>query len=107
MAFDYKHELQVVEGELVDKVEAKVKAASTAGALAGIVVSVLGHYVFKSGVPEVLQALIDAAITSGLTFLAGWLAKHTPRVIDGGQAGGPVSPVVTDVPPTPPAPPLA
>lgn len=94
MAFDYKHELQAIEGELIDKIETKVKAASTAGAIAGIVVSVLGHYVFKSGVPEVLQALIDAAITSGLTFLGGWLAKHTPRVIDAGPAGGATPPVV-------------
>lgn len=89
MSFDWKNELQVIEGQLIGKVETKVKAASTAAAITGAGLSLLGHYVFKTGVPEWAQAAIDFAVTGGLTWVAGWLAKHTPHVI------------APDVPPAP------
>ncbi|WP_052373133.1 hypothetical protein [Amycolatopsis taiwanensis] len=95
---DFKHELQVIEGRLIDKVEAKVKAASTAAAVTGLVLSLLGAYVFRGAVPEWVQALIDTVVTGGLAFVAGWLAKHTPRTI-----APPPAPVTPAPPPTPPA----
>lgn len=91
MAFDFKHEFEVVETEVITKVETKVKAASTAAAITGLGLSLLGHYVFKGAVPEWAQAAIDTAVTGGLTFLGGWLAKHTPR------APLPAEPVVPPV----------
>ena len=91
---DFKHELQVVEGDLIGKVETKVKAASTAAAITGLGLSLLGHYVFQGAVPEWAQAIVDTGVTGGLTFAAGWLAKHTPRT---------VAPVTPPAPPAPPA----
>jgi hypothetical protein len=108
---NFKHELAVVEGALIDKVETKVKAASTAAAITGLVLSLLGAYVFKGSVPEWGQAAIDTVVTGGLTFVAGWLAKHTPRVVD--TPAAPVAPAPAPVqapsaqPPTPPTGPVS
>ncbi|MFD2421683.1 hypothetical protein [Amycolatopsis pigmentata] len=91
MSFDWKKEVKTLEVELADRVETKVKAASTTAAITGLGLSLLGAYVFKGGVPEWVQAGIDTVVTGGLTWVAGWLARHTPRV--------------TDVPPPPVVPP--
>ena len=48
-------------------VETKVKAGTAAAAAAGLVLWVLGRYVFKGAVP------------AALTFAAGYYAKHTSR----------------------------
>jgi hypothetical protein len=90
---DFKHELQAVEGDLIGKVETKVKAASTAAAITGLVLSLLGSYLFKGSVPEWAQAVIDTVVAGGLTFTAGWLAKHTPRTVDS-TVVTPAAPVV-------------
>jgi hypothetical protein len=39
----------------------------------------MAKYVFPDGVPGWATALISGAVVGGLTFAAGWLAKHTPR----------------------------
>lgn len=93
-------ELHTVESYLAVRVEAKVKAASTAAAIAGVLVSLLGAYVFRGGVPEWAQAMIGAAVTGALAFVGGWLAKHTPR-----PAPTPTQPQVTPLatPGEPPA----
>lgn len=90
------------ETKVAPKVEAKVKAASTAAAVAGVIISLLAAFVFKTGVPEYVQAIIGAAVTGGLTFVAGWLARHTPRAGD-----APSKPLTPPAPPAPPVPPTA
>jgi hypothetical protein len=103
---NFKHELQVIEGDLLNQVETKVKAASTAAAITGLVLSLLGAYVFRGAVPEWGQAAIDTVVTGGLTFAAGWLARHTPRVVDTPAAPVAPSPAPVQAPPAqPPAPP--
>jgi len=81
---DWRDELVDTGDELLDVVERKVKASTTAATLVGMVVSVLSLYVFKGGpVPDVLQvvvtALVGAVLTGATTFIAGYRAKHTPR----------------------------
>lgn len=88
----FQDEARSFEIEVLNKVETKVKAASTAAAITGFGLSLLGHFVFKGAVPEWAQAAIDFGVTGGLTFVAGWLAKHTPRSV----------PVVEVTPPVPP-----
>lgn len=108
MSFDFKHELQVIEGQLIDKVETKVKAASTAAAITGLLLSLLGQYVLKGAVPVWGQAAIDTVVTGGLAFVTGWLAKHTPRTVDPSSVPAPVQvvpepPAEPAIPPAPPA----
>lgn len=86
-----------VLADLESKVEAKVKAASTASGITGFVVTLLGGLaVFHGGaVPSVITAAVGAVVTGGLTFLAAYLAKHTPRTVAAVPA-----PVVPPVAPT-------
>jgi len=60
-------------------VETKVKAGTAAAAAAGLVLWVLGRYVFKGAVPDVVASWVYAAIPAALTFAAGYYAKHTSR----------------------------
>lgn len=61
-------------------VETKVTAASFGALVAGFLV---GWIVLEAPalapLADPLQAAIAAAVTSGVTFVFGWLAKHTPR----------------------------
>ncbi len=60
-------------------VETKV-TASTAGAVgSAFVVWVLGAYVFHDDVPLPVTALVAVIVPGIVTFVAGWLAPHTPR----------------------------
>jgi len=65
--------------------EAKVKAASTATFLAGLVIAVLNAVVADSSLlgplPVWLQAPILALVPTALTWLAGYQARHTPRSV--------------------------
>ncbi|MFD9752679.1 holin [[Kitasatospora] papulosa] len=65
--------------------EAKVKAASTASFLAGLAIAVLNAVVADSSLlgplPVWLQAPVLALVPAGLTWLAGYQARHTPRSI--------------------------
>ncbi|WP_031095464.1 hypothetical protein [Streptomyces sp. NRRL S-15] len=64
-------------------IEAKVKAASTATFLAGLVIAVLNAIVADNSLlgplPVWLQAPLLALVPAGLTWLAGYQARHTPR----------------------------
>ena len=65
-------------------VEAKVKTATAAAAVAGLAVSLLSQTVFHGGpVPELLDTVVTTSVSTlvsgGITFLVGWLTKHTPR----------------------------
>ena len=97
--------------DLESKVEAKVKAASTASAATGFIVTLLGGLtVFHGGaVPAVITAAVGAAVTGGLTFAAGFMAKHTPRATDSPTTAVPTVQLLSQAAPesasaTPPAP---
>lgn len=88
--FSWSDEVKHAEGQLLDVVERKVKASTTAATLVGIATTELGLYVFHGTVPDWATGAVGGIVTGALTFVAGWLAKHTPRTS-----------------PTPPAPPTA
>lgn len=77
--FSWRDEVQRAESKLIDVVEGKVKAASTTALLVGIATTELGLYVFHGAVPDWATGAIGGIVTGALTFVAGWLAKHTPR----------------------------
>ena len=60
-------------------VERKVQASSAAAAASGLLLFILGRYLFKGTVPDVVASWVYAVIPGVLAFAAGWLAKHTPR----------------------------
>jgi hypothetical protein len=60
-------------------VETKVQASTAAAAVSGLALWTLGHYVFKSGVPDVVASWVYVLVPAVVTFGAGYLAKHTPR----------------------------
>jgi len=60
-------------------VERKVTASTGAAAVSGLILFVLGRYVFKGAVPDVVASWIYVLVPSAVTFAAGYLAKHTPR----------------------------
>jgi hypothetical protein len=60
-------------------VETKVTASTAAAAVSGLALWTLGHYVFKSGVPDVVASWVYVLVPAVVTFGAGYLAKHTPR----------------------------
>jgi hypothetical protein len=60
-------------------VERKVQASTGAAAESGLALWALGHYVFRTGVPDVVASWIYVIVPGLLTFGAGYLAKHTPR----------------------------
>ena len=78
-SFNFHDEVKRVEGALVGVVERKVKASATAATIVSAIVSLLGLYVFHGDVPDWVTAVVGSLVTGGLTFAAGWLAKHTPR----------------------------
>lgn len=92
---DYRRELDNAKDGLVNIVETKVKASTTAATITTVVIAALGLYVFKGNVPDWVTVIIETAVTGGLTFVAGWWAKHTHR-----------APVVTNLPPEGPMDPL-
>ena len=88
----FSREARQAEIGVFHAVETKVKAASTTALVTSFVMDLVAKYVFPNGVPGWATALISGAVVGGLTFVAGWLAKHTPRPLP-------------DTPPTaPPAP---
>lgn len=60
-------------------VEAKVKTSSAAAAVTAFVASVVQPYL-----PDALAGTVSAAVTTvvagAITFAAGWVTRHTPRV---------------------------
>jgi hypothetical protein len=72
-------------------VETKVQASTGAAAVSGLALFLLGRYVFRdSGVPDVVASWVYVLVPGAITFVAGYLAKHT-------SVPGPAvaSPVVT------------
>jgi hypothetical protein len=61
------------------QIETKVQAATGAAAVSGLALWVLGHYVFKAGVPDVVASWVYVLVPGVITFGAGYLARHTPR----------------------------
>lgn len=59
--------------------ETKTKASTTAAAVSGMALWVLGKYVFRGDVPDVLASWIYVLVPSILAYAAGWLAPHTHR----------------------------
>jgi drug/metabolite transporter (DMT)-like permease len=72
------------------KVETKVTASTTAAALSGMILWVLGKYVFKGDVPDVFASWIYIVVPGALAYAAGWLAPHTPRPVPPQQQQQPV-----------------
>jgi len=66
-----------------------VKAASTTAAIVGIATTELGLYVFHGDVPDWATGAVGGIVTGALTFVAGWLAKHTPRTAPAPPAAPP------------------
>lgn len=64
-------------------VENKVKAATGAAFLVGLVVAVLNYVVGDSNLmgslPAWLQSLAALVVPPLVTFLSGWKAAHSPR----------------------------
>ena len=59
-------------------VETKVQASTAAAALSGLALWALGRYVFKgSGVPDVVASWVYVITPGVITFVAGYLARHT------------------------------
>jgi hypothetical protein len=60
--------------------EAKVVAAGWTALVASFIVSwIVTAVPGLSSMGSLLQSLIVAALTSAAAFIAGWLARHTPR----------------------------
>src|SRR6185312_10831390 len=62
-------------------IERKVTASTGAAAVSGLALWALGHYVFKSGVPDVVASWVYVLVPAAVTFAAGYLAKHTDRLV--------------------------
>jgi hypothetical protein len=60
-------------------VEAKVTASTGAAAASGLILWVLGNYVFRGAVPDVIVSWVYVLMPGVLAFGAGYLARHTPR----------------------------
>lgn len=64
---------------MAQPVETKTKASTTAAAVSGMALWLLGKYVFKGDVPDVLASWIYVLVPGLLAYGAGWLAPHTHR----------------------------
>lgn len=62
-------------------VERKVQASTATAAVCGMILWVLGRYVFKGAVPDVFVSWVYVLVPGVLTFAAGYLTKHTPRTL--------------------------
>jgi hypothetical protein len=67
--------------DLVDGtvVEPKVRAATVAAVLVTFVLWALSAYVFRGDVPLPVQGLVELVAVGGVTFAAGWRARHVDR----------------------------
>lgn len=69
------------------KIELKVIAATAATFAASVVVAVLNavqdNHALLGPIPAALQFVIVAVIPTAITFVSGYMAKHTPRLPDG------------------------
>jgi hypothetical protein len=63
----------------VAQVERKVQASTGAAAVSGLVLWVLGTYVFKGTVPDAVTTVVYILVPAATAFAAGYLTKHTSR----------------------------
>jgi hypothetical protein len=70
-----------MDGAPVERKVAAATGGSAVGvALAGLILWLLGAYVFTSGpVPDALAFAVVTLLPVGLTLAGGYLARHTPR----------------------------
>lgn len=65
-------------------VEAKVKTGSAAAAVTGLILAALSTYVFGGEVPgaveQVVTQLVGTVVPAAVTYAAGYITRHTPRV---------------------------
>jgi hypothetical protein len=66
------------------RVEAKVKAATVASYFGGVALLALLQALSAdanliSGLPDAVEVFVVPLLTSAVTFVGGWLAKHTYR----------------------------
>jgi hypothetical protein len=64
---------------LAGPIEKKVQASTGAAAVSGIVLWIIGRYIFKGSVPDVVASWTYVIVPALLTFAAGYAAKHTSR----------------------------
>ncbi len=69
------------EGDPLAPVERKVQASTAAAAVSGLALWILGRYIFKGSVPDVVASWVYVVIPSAITFMAGYAARHTPRPV--------------------------
>jgi hypothetical protein len=67
------------EALTADRTEPKVAAATLSSALAALAVWLLSAYVFHGTVPDPVVGAVGLLITSGATYLGGYLARHVDR----------------------------
>ena len=60
-------------------VERKVQASTGAAAVSGLVLWVLGTYVFKGTVPDAVTTVVYVLVPAATAFAAGYLTRHTSR----------------------------
>ena len=77
-------------------IETKVKASASAAALSGLLLWILGRYVFKGTVPDVIASWVYATVPAIVAGVAGYLAPHTPR-----PAAPPAAPALPPAPADP------
>lgn len=75
-----KIETRVLAGAAVER---KVKTTSAAAAVTTLVLYILSTYVFHADVPAPIAAVIAVVVPAAVTFLVGYVSKHTVRVTDG------------------------
>lgn len=59
--------------------ERKVTASTTAAAVAGLVIWLLGEYVFEGTVPAPVVLVVNVLMPGILAFAAGYFTRHTHR----------------------------
>jgi hypothetical protein len=70
-------------------IERKVQASTAAAAVSGLVLWAMGTYLFKGNVPDVVTSWVYALVPAGITFAAGYLARHQARPGDPAPAPAP------------------
>jgi hypothetical protein len=69
----------VYETLTADRVEPKVRAATISSAVGGLVVWLLGTYLFHGVVPDAVTGLVGLLVTSAVTYTGGYFARHVDR----------------------------
>ncbi len=60
----------------------KVTAATSGAAVAGLILFILGEYVFEGDNPEAVVGFVLVAVPAALAFLSGYFTKRAPRELN-------------------------